>query len=65
MELFLFLKCECLGKEIGVGVCVISGVFNSSTYSANKNGFYASQREHLIVLNFCVVGLINTVSGSV
>lgn len=64
MELFLFLKWECVGKEIGAGVCVISGVFNSSTYSANKTGFYASHRERSIVLNVCVVGL-NTVSGSV
>lgn len=30
----------------------MGGILHSSIHSANKNGFHASQREHLIVLNF-------------
>lgn len=54
---FVFLERECLGKEIKG---VMSGVLNLSVYSADKNGFCASQRKHLIVLNFCIEGIVNT-----
>lgn len=43
-----------MGKKSEGFLC---GVFNSSIYSANRNEFHASQKEHFIVLNFCTAGV--------